>query len=186
MCSLFSQPLHKEIDITEHNCSQTGDYGPNGWTTKFVENWLDLQAYSISVQLTACDKQGTSGHDAGAALSNIFISDLGGGAECPLSTFTCDIGLGETVRALQEEQGCRSEGLQQPGRMGQQGMCDGKDSGSLAHWMWLPFWEQLARWHFCRKNLVGPEGQECESTVCPGDTESLLQSRVRFTGFGRT
>lgn len=106
MCSLFSQPLHKEIDITEHNCSQTGDYGPNGWTTKFVENWLDLQAYSISVQLTACDKQGTSGHDAGAALSNIFISDLGGGAECPLSTFTCDIGLGETARALQEEQGC--------------------------------------------------------------------------------
>lgn len=59
-----------------------------------MENWLDLQAQSISV--TACAKQCTSGLVAGAALSNIFISDLGDGAECPLSTFMCDIRLGET------------------------------------------------------------------------------------------
>lgn len=61
-----------------------------------MENWLDLPAQSISVQLTARAKQSSSGLDAGAALSNIFISDLGGGAECPLSTFMCDIRLGET------------------------------------------------------------------------------------------
>lgn len=98
----------------------------------------------------------------------------------------CDIRVGETARALQGGQGCHSEGLQHSGRMGQHGLCDGKDSGSLAHWMGLPFWEQLARWHLYRKSLAGPEGQEHESAVCPGATENLLQSRVRFTRFGRT
>lgn len=57
-------------------------------------------------------------------LFNIFISDLDGGTECPRSMFTDDIGLGETVNALEGEQGCHSEGLKQSGRMGQQGTCD--------------------------------------------------------------
>lgn len=64
VCLLFSKPAYKEIDLTYHVCSQPGGYGPNGWTTRFVKNWLDRRAPTVSV-LKSCDKQCTSGLDAG-------------------------------------------------------------------------------------------------------------------------
>lgn len=92
-------------------------------------------------------------------LLSTVIGDRDGGAERPCGMFTDDPGLGETLSGLGGEQGRVQRDLWKNGPAGNLGRSAKTNAVLHVGWENWADWEQLARWHLCRKGLAGPDGQ---------------------------
>ncbi|GAB0203619.1 mitochondrial enolase superfamily member 1 [Grus japonensis] len=74
-------------------------HGFNGWTTRWIMNWLD--GHTVRIQVETSDKWCASGLVVGLALFNVFVGDMDSGIECTLSKFADDTKLCGAVNTLE-------------------------------------------------------------------------------------
>ncbi|KAK4814693.1 hypothetical protein QYF61_025519 [Mycteria americana] len=100
--------LCKAFDTVPHNIlvSKLERHGFDGWTTRWVRNWLDSRTQRVAVNGSMSKwKSVTSGvlqgSVSGLALFNVFVGNMDSGIECTLSKFTNDTKLCGVVDMLE-------------------------------------------------------------------------------------